>query len=174
MFIHTKRTYTEYEIMVFGEGILETDDWFANGKSWIWSKVKSWETGRCWCSICYNITYHLKFKKTVQIMKKLEHLLYQNESVKRVFTPPPIISYRNARKLSSYLIRANLYPLERKRGSYKCGNVRCLICSNIEETDTFTSTVSGESFKINHHLCCNDKCLIYLLTSKICKKQYTE
>ena len=119
------------------------------------------------------ITYHLKFKKIVQIMKKLEQLLYQDESVKRVFTPPPIISYRNARKLSSYLIRTKLYPLERKRGSYKCGNVRSLICSNIEETDTLTSTVSGESFKINHHLCCNDKCLIYLLTSKICKKQYT-
>ena len=26
---------------------------------------------------------------------------------------------------------------------------------------------------MNHHLCCNDKCLIYLLTCKVCKKQYT-
>ena len=51
--------------------------------------------------------------------------------------------------------------------------MRCLVCSNIEETDTFTSTVTRESFKINRHLCCNDKCLIYLLTCKVCKKQYT-
>ena len=71
------------------------------------------------------------------------------------------------------MVCANLYPLERKRGSYKCGNLRCLICNNIEETDTFTSTVTGEYFKINHHLRCNDKCLIYLLTCKVCKKQYT-
>ena len=28
------------------------------------------------------ITYHLKLKKIAQIMKKLEHLLYQDESVK--------------------------------------------------------------------------------------------
>ena len=106
-------------------------------------------------------------------MKKLEHLLNQVESVKRVFTPPPIISYRRARKLSSYLVHARLYPLERKRGSFKCSNLRCLVCTNIEEAGTFTSTVTGESFKINHHLCCNDQCLIYLLTWKVCKKQYT-
>ena len=84
-----------------------------------------------------------------------------------------MVSYRSVRKLSSYLVRAKLYPLERKRGSYKCGNLRCLVCNNIEETDTFTSTVTGESFKINHHFCCNDKCLIYLLTCKVFKKQYT-
>ena len=46
--------------------------------------------------------------------------------------------------------------------------MRILVCNNIEETGTFT----GESFKINHHLCCNEKCLIYLLTCKVCKKQY--
>ena len=38
------------------------------------------------------ITYHPKLKKIAQIMKKLEHLLYQDESVKRVFTPSPMVS----------------------------------------------------------------------------------
>ena len=84
-----------------------------------------------------------------------------------------MVSYRSPRKLSSYLVRAKLYPFERKRGSYKCGNLRCLICNNIEEADTFTSTVTRESFKINHYFRCNDKCLIYLLTCKVCKKKYT-
>ena len=70
-----------------------------------------------------------------------------------------MVSYHSAKKLSSYLFCAKLYPLERKSGSYKCGNLRCLVYNNIEETDTFTGTVTGESFKINH-LCCN-----------VCKKQ---
>ena len=69
-------------------------------------------------------------------------------------------------------MRANVYPLERKRGSYRCGNTRCQLCNNIEETDTFFSTQTGEKFIINHHLCCNDKCLIYLLTCNVCTKQY--
>ena len=119
------------------------------------------------------ITYHPRLKKIMKIIKKLEHLLYQDESVKRVFTPPSMVSYCSARKLSSYLVRVKLYPFERKRGSYKCGNLKCLVCKNIEETDTFTSAVTVESFKINHHFCCNDKCLIYLLTFRVCKKQYT-
>ena len=104
-------------------------------------------------------------------MKKLEHLLYQDESAKRVFIPPPMVSYCSARKLSSYLVCAKLYHLERKRGSYKCVTLRCLVCNNIEEADTFIRTVTGESFKINHHLesfkinhiSCNDKRLIYIL-----------
>ena len=32
---------------------------------------------------------------------------------------------------------------------------------------------TSESFKVNHNLCCNDKWLIYLLTCKVCKKQYS-
>ena len=56
----------------------------------------------------FAITYHPKFKKIAQIMKKLEHLLYQNESVKRVFTLRPMVSYRSGRKLSNYLFRAKL------------------------------------------------------------------
>ena len=36
-----------------------------------------------------------------------------NEDVKSVFTPAPMISFRSARELSSYLVRAKLYSLER-------------------------------------------------------------
>ena len=99
--------------------------------------------------------------------------MYQDETVKQIFTPFPMVSYRIARKLSSYLVCSKLYPLEHKRGPNKCGSSRCQMCSNVEETETFSSTVTGEAYKINHHLCCNDKCLIYLLTCKVCGKQYT-
>ena len=90
-----------------------------------------------------------------------------NQEVKNVFTPGPIVSYRCARKISSYLVRAKLYPLERKVGSVKCGKSRCEVCLNIQETDTFTSTTTGESFKINHKLNCDNNCLIYLLTLSV-------
>ena len=95
-----------------------------------------------------------------------------NQKVKNVFTPGPIVSYRSARKISSYLVRAKLYPLERKVGSEKCGKSRCEVCLNIQETDTFTSTTTSESFKINHKLNCDDNCLICLFTCKCCGKQY--
>ena len=54
----------------------------------------------------------------------------------------------------------------------KCKFQRCLNCKNVQEYDTFSSSVSKESFKINHHFDCNSKCLINLLSRKACGKQY--
>ena len=42
----------------------------------------------------------------------------------------------------------------------------------MNETNSFTSSVTKEEFKINHCFNCNEKCLIYLLTCKVCLKQY--
>ena len=95
-----------------------------------------------------------------------------NQEDKNVFTPGSIVSYRSARKISSYLVRAKFYPLERKVGSEKCGKSRCEVYVNIQETDRFTSTTTGESVKINNKVNCDDNCLIYLLTRKCCGKQY--
>ena len=37
------------------------------------------------------------------------------------------------------------------------------VCKYIAETDTFTSSVTRETYKINNRLDCNDKCLVYCL-----------
>ena len=95
-----------------------------------------------------------------------------NEDVKSVFTPAPMISFRSARKLSSYLVRAKLHSLERTVGSVQCKGERCQTCHNVKETETFASTTTRKTFKINHKLNCNDKCLVYLLTCNACLKQY--
>ena len=49
----------------------------------------------------------------------LHYLLYTNHKVKNVFSPGLKMSFRSARKISSYLVRAKLYPLERTTGSRK-------------------------------------------------------
>ena len=85
------------------------------------------------------------------------------KEVKRVFTPKPMISFRSSRKLSSYLVRDKLYPTERTVGSYRCGRKRCEACINVNETSTFASTVTGETYLINHRFDCNERCLVYLL-----------
>ena len=42
----------------------------------------------------------------------------------------------------------------------------------MNETDSFASSVSKEEYKISHCFDCNEKCLINLLTCKVCLKQY--
>ena len=95
-----------------------------------------------------------------------------NAEVMQTFIPVPMVSYRSSRKLTSYLVRAKLYPIDRILESKVCGKKRCEVCVDVCETDTFYSTVTGETFKINHKLNCDDKYLIYLFTCECCGKQY--
>ena len=89
-----------------------------------------------------------------------------NDEVKKVFSSKPMISFRSARKLSSYLVTAKLYPIERRVGSFKCTKNCCEVCESINITDSFTSSVTENKYKINHKLNCDDKCLISLFTCK--------
>ena len=68
------------------------------------------------------------------------------------FAPQPMVSYRSAGKLSSYLVRAKLYPIERKERLCKCNGKRCEVCKSLLETDTFTCSIEQSTYKINHKL----------------------
>ena len=88
------------------------------------------------------ITYHPLIKDFASVIRKHLYILYLNKEVKEIFTPGPIIPSRGARKLTSYLVRAKLYPLERSVGSFKCNGKRCQVCLNVTETKIFSSTVT--------------------------------
>ena len=92
-------------------------------------------------------TYHPSLKKIGRIINQSLYILHMNEEVKSVFTPTPMVFFPSARKLSSYLVRAKLYPLERTVGSVQCKGKRCQTCQD-------------------------DICLVYLLTCNVCLKQY--
>ena len=101
------------------------------------------------------------------------YLLYMDQEAQRVFTPKETSC--SASKLSSYLLRAKLYPLERTAGSCKCYDKQCDVCDkqkHLTETPTFTSTVTQSTYKINHQFNCSESCLVYLLTCNKCFKQY--
>ena len=89
-----------------------------------------------------------------------------------MFSPAPFVSFKSTRNLKSYLVRSKIYPLDRKVRSEKCKSKLCLVCLNVSETDVFQWFQTKEQYKINHQLICNDKCLIYLLSCKVCGVQY--
>ena len=95
-----------------------------------------------------------------------------NDEAKKVLAPGLMVSFRGARKLSSYLVRAKLYPLERSVGSFKCNDKRSQVCINVTESNTFSSSVDKKEYVVNHSFNCIDKCIIYLLTCNTCKMQY--
>ena len=121
--------------------------------------------------IPFVVTFHPLLKSLGSILNKNYYLLQMNDEVKKVLSLRPMVSFRSARKLSSYLVRAKLYPVERKVGSCKCNCKRCQVCQSISETDTFTCSNDGTTYEINHKFDCNEQCLVYLLTCKKCLKQ---
>ena len=96
------------------------------------------------------VTYHPLLKSLSKIISKNLYLLCMDEEVKR----------------------AKPYPTERAVGSFKCNKSRYLACVNVTETNTFTSTVTSKTYKINHEFDCVKYCLVYLLTCKHCSIQY--
>ena len=105
-------------------------------------------------------TYHPHLKHLGKLIQNNIKHLYADVKVRTVFTYASFASFRTARNLRSHLVRSKLYPLERKTGSRKCKFQRRLTCKNVHEYNTFSSFITKESFKINHHFDCNGKCLI--------------
>ena len=120
------------------------------------------------------VTYNPFLCHQYQTIRKNLFLLYQDEEVKRVFTLAPFVSFRTARTLRTHLVRAKVYPSEERLvESRKCLRNRCQVCKNVVETDTFQSIVDKKVYKIYDRFTCSDKCLVYLLSCKVCGRQYT-
>ena len=91
-----------------------------------------------------------------------------------MFTPAAIASFRTARAFRAHLVRAKIYPVEERLArSRKCLRNRCQVCKNVVEADISQSFVDKKVYKINQIFTCSDKCLIYLLSCKVCGRQYT-
>ena len=77
-------------------------------------------------SIQKDLLYLAKFYVSVEsvFLKKTQdniYILNMNEEVRKTFSPGPMDSFQSAQKLSTYLVQAKFYPLQRKLCSSKCG-----------------------------------------------------
>ena len=97
------------------------------------------------------VTYNPFLCHLGQTIRKNLFLLYQDEEMKRVFTPASFVSLRTARVLRTHLVRAKVYLAEERFvGSRKCLRNRCQVCKDVEETVIFQSFVNKKVYKINH------------------------
>ena len=56
------------------------------------------------------VTYRPSLDCFSLIIKDNFNILYMSREAKAVFSPGPMVSFRCARRISSYLVRAKLYP----------------------------------------------------------------
>ena len=103
----------------------------------------------------------LSVLKTSQKMEKV----LQNTSV--------INSKRQPHNLKRILTRAKFSTNHTQGGSFKCNDKRCGTCQNIEETTSIKITATDEIFQIRKPMNCKSKNVLYIITCKNCKAQYT-
>ena len=98
--------------------------------------------------------------------------MYAYPETKGLSTSAPFVSFQSAMILKSFLVRSKFYPLEEKSCSPKCNGRSCQVCLSINEIGTYESFQTKQICKINHHSNYSGKCLINLLSCKVCGLQY--
>ena len=106
---------------------------------------------------------------------KFDHRFIEKSSaLKAVLPKPPRVPFRNSKTLRDKLVKSKIRQNdEEERGNFPCGQSNCEMCKILEPGKEFKSTVFGEVFKMNFHFDCNSICVVYLLTCRICEKQYS-
>ena len=67
--------------------------------------------------VLFSVTYLPIPNGLSKIIRDNMYLFNMNKEVRKTFSPGPMVSFRNARKFSSYFVRAKLYLLQRKMRS---------------------------------------------------------
>ena len=99
----------------------------------------------------------------------------QDATLKKIFSKPPMLAFRQPPNLRSLLIRAKLAAKSRpsrvNKGTHACGK-SCKVCSYINPTKEIKSTSTSETIKLESDFCCNTIGVIYLVTCNKCCLQY--
>ena len=120
------------------------------------------------------LTFHPALNIVFNVLKSAHRFIEKSPTLKAVLPKPPRVAFRNPKTLRDKLVISKIRENdEEERGNFPCGHSNCEICKILEPGKEFKSTVTGEVFKMNFHFDCNSVCVVYLLTCRICKKQYT-
>ena len=114
-------------------------------------------------------------EKLFKIFKNAHPVLTRREDHQNVFPKVPMVSYRRAKSLQDILVRAMVKNVNNEPNICKgCdGRKDCEVCGILKKGSNFSNKDKTRTFDIRKGtLHCNTELCIYLLTCKICEKQY--
>ena len=118
------------------------------------------------------MTYHPALTKVHEILQKVDRHTLKSQHLTAILPSPPRLAFRNTKTLKDHLVRSKLKTTYKKPKVTICGRKNCEICHILHQGDTFESSNTGKQYKINFSFNCNSRNVVYLLTCKICEKQY--
>ena len=119
------------------------------------------------------ITYHPALSNLSSIVREHWTTIQKHPELCKIFKELPVLAFRKPKSLKDILVRADISPRSAYNGQCKkCDSRRCMTCKNIQCTQKFSSTHTGEKFIIYCNANCKTENIIYLLECAICGLQY--
>jgi hypothetical protein len=119
------------------------------------------------------ITYHPALSNLSSIVREHWTTIQKHPELCKIFKEPPVLAFMKPKSLKDILVRADISPWSAYNGQcQKCDSRRRMTCKNIQCTQKFSSTHTGEDFIIYCNANCKTENIIYLLECAICGLQF--
>ena len=93
------------------------------------------------------ITYHPALSNLSSIAHEHWTTIQKHPELCKIFKEPPVLAFRKPTSLKDILVRADISPRSAYNGQCsKCDSRRCMTCKNIQCTQKFSSTHTGEKY----------------------------
>ena len=116
--------------------------------------------------IPFTLTYHPHNLAAKNIILKNFKLLQNDNETGRIFSQPPLVSFKRDKNIGNFLVRSVLKS-DDQPGTFKCARKRCNTCPFIHDADKITGP--KRSIKITDRFRCTSANVIYCITCTLCK-----
>ena len=117
--------------------------------------------------IPFPLTYHPHNLAAKNIILKNFQLLQNDNETGRIFSQPPLVSFKRDKNIGNFLVRSVLKS-DDQPGTFKCACKRCNTCPFIHNADKITGP--KQSIKITGRFTCTSANVNYCITCALCKK----
>ena len=103
------------------------------------------------------------------IILKNFKLLQNDPDTGRIFSQPPLISFKRDKNIGNFLV-SSAFKTSEQPGTFKCARARCKTCPFIYNVEKLSGP--KRSIKITDHFTSTSANVIYCITCTLCKKLY--
>ena len=115
------------------------------------------------------LTFHPHNHAVKSIIFKNFKLLQNDPDTGRIFSQPPLISFKRDKNIGNFVV-SSAFKTSEQPGTFKCARARCKTCPFIYNVEKLFGP--KRSIKITDHFTCTSANVIYCITCTLCKKLY--
>ena len=118
--------------------------------------------------IPFVITFHPALPSISTILRQGWKIMIKDEHLKKVFTHPPMVAYRQPKNSSirQMLVKSKLPEREKRvvNGMKKCNQAGCRTCPHVREGKTVYSSANNFKVEIRTPVTCTTENVVYVIT----------